>query len=137
MGKAVARRRDGYTHEIEIDDGAHRLVIDEPEDKGGSDEGPSPVRVLASALAACTAITIEMYADRKQWDLGEVEVEASYEPDESGTGAKSFDVAIRVPNPIDEEQERRLLVIAAKCPVHRAIAGSTPVTIEDRIESAG
>ena len=60
---AVARRRQGYEHEIEIRD--HRLIADEPEDEGGDDAGPRPTELLAASLASCTATTIEMYADRK------------------------------------------------------------------------
>jgi putative redox protein len=130
--KAVARRREGFAHDVEID-GGHALIIDEPRDNGGSDKGPSPIRTVTAALAACTAITVEMYADRKGWDLGEVEVEADAESDGKG-GAQSFSVTLRVPEPLDAEQQRRLLVIAGKCPVHRALAGETPVAISDRIE---
>ena len=80
MPKVFARRRAGYTHDVEIE-GGHTLVIDEPVADGGANEGPSPTRTLAAALAACTAITAEMYGDRKGWDLGalEVEVEISYD----------------------------------------------------------
>ena len=132
MPRVVARRREGYTHEVEIE-GGHTLVLDEPTDKGGNDEGPTPVRVLASALAACTAITVEMYAANKGWELGAVEVEVDYESD-GKSGAKSFDITLRVPEPLDEEQRARLVVIAGKCPVHRAISSETPVEITDRIE---
>ena len=78
--KAVARRREGYTHEVEIE-GGHTIVIDEPHEAGGNDAGPTPTRAVAAALAACTAITCEMYAARKGWELGEVavEVEAEYD----------------------------------------------------------
>ena len=78
MVRATARRRQGYTHDVEIQ-GGHRLVIDEPEEAGGANQGPSPTRTLAAALAACTAITMEMYAERKGWELGEVEVEVEME----------------------------------------------------------
>src|SRR5689334_18030698 len=89
--KAVARRREGYQHEIEIRE--HRLISDEPEDEGGTDQGPSPTELLAAALASCTAITIEMYADRKEWGLGTVEVATDFTkatPDSPAT----FDVQI-------------------------------------------
>ena len=78
MVRATARRRQGYTHDVEIQ-GGHRLVIDEPEESGGANQGPSPTRTLAGTLAACTAITMEMYADRKGWDVGELEVEVEME----------------------------------------------------------
>lgn len=131
MARAVARRRAGFTHDVELD-GGHTLVFDEPRDAGGADEGPSPTRVLTASLAACTAITVEMYAERKGWELGavEVEVEAKYE----GAAPTSFTVTLRVPEPLAEEQQSRLVVIAGKCPVHRVIAGATEVSITDRIE---
>ena len=131
MVRAVARRRDGFTHDVELD-GGHSLVFDEPRDAGGADEGPSPTRTLAAALAACTAITVEMYAERKGWELGAVEADVEAEYD--GPVPKSFAVTLRVPESLDQEQQQRLLAIAAKCPVHRVIAGSTAVTISDRIE---
>jgi putative redox protein len=134
MPDATARRREGFTHDVETE-GGHELVIDEPRDRGGADEGPSPMRALSAALAACTAITVEMYAERKDWDLGAVEVEVEREDDGRG-GARSFTVTLRVPAALDEEQREKLLVIAGKCPVHRALAGETTVTIADRIESA-
>ncbi len=132
MGRVVARRRERYTHDVEIDDG-HSLVLDEPAEKGGDGAGPTPMRALASALAACTAITVEMYAGRKGWDLGDVEVEVSYEVDERG-GTDAFELRLCVPEDLDDDQQARLLKIASKCPVHRALAGETPVAIADRIE---
>ncbi|MGI8922413.1 MAG: OsmC family protein [Solirubrobacteraceae bacterium] len=125
--KATARRREGYVHEVETDDG-HTIVADEPAAEGGTDAGPAPTRLLASSLAACTAITIEMYADRKGWDVGDLEVEAS---GEEGKPA-SFDVVIRLPESIDAEQEKRILNVAGKCPVHRMLAGD--MVLSDRVE---
>ena len=132
MGRVVARRREGYIHDVEID-GGHSMVIDEPRDKGGADAGPSPMRVLASSLAACTAITVEMYAERKGWEIGAIEVVVAYEPNDRG-GTDAFDLTLFLPNGVDEGQQDRLLTIASKCPVHRALAAETPVTVSDRIE---
>jgi putative redox protein len=131
--KVVARRREGYTHDVEIE-GGHTMVIDEPESAGGANLGPSPTRTLGASLAACTAITCEMYAERKGWDLGQVEVEVEIQYDENRGTAAGFEVTVRVPEPLDEDQQRRVLTIAGKCPVHRVIAGETPVKIVDRIE---
>ena len=74
-----------------------------------------------------------MYAARKGWDLGAVEVEAdvAYE----GHAPRSFEVTLRLPAELGDEQRERLLAIAAKCPVHRALGGETPVTITDRVEA--
>jgi putative redox protein len=117
--KATARRRSGYAHDVEVDSG-HTVLIDEPVDEGGNDEGPSPSRMLAASLAACTAITVEMYADRKGWDLGALEVEVDGEL-AGKSGPTKFDVLLRLPKALDAEQQRRLLIVASKCPVHRAL----------------
>lgn len=130
MPSALARRRKGYAHEIEIRE--HRLIADEPEDKGGTDTGPKPTELLAASLASCTAITIEMYADRKEWDLGRVEVTADFTEASSDSPA-SFKVNIKVPAELDDDQRERILVIAGKCPVHRALAAQD-VRIEDDLE---
>ncbi len=124
--KATARRTEGYRHEVEVD--GHTVTMDEPDDAGGTDAGPSPTNLLAGSLAACTAITMEMYADRKGWDVGKLEVEAE------GTTDKPphFEVVLRLPESLDDEQVRRLEVIAGKCPVHRALASEVEIT--DRVE---
>ena len=130
MPSALVRRRKGYEHEIEIRE--HRLIADEPEDKGGTDTGPKPTELLAASLASCTAITIEMYADRKEWDLGQVEVTADF-TEASTDSPASFQVNIKVPAELDDDQRDRILVIAGKCPVHRALAAQD-VRIEDDLE---
>jgi len=131
--RVVARRREGFAHDVEIE-GGHSLVADEPEGAGGTDLGPSPTRLLAASLASCTAITVEMYADRKGWDVGdlEVEVETSYE----GPVPTQFDVTLKLKGDLDPAQIERLLVIAGKCPVHKALAGETTVNITDSAEPA-
>ena len=131
MVRATARRRQGYTHDVELN--GHSIVFDEPESAGGTDQGPSPTRTLAAALAACTAITMEMYADRKGWDVGDLEVEAEMEFGRS-SAPESFVVTLRLPEELSEEQRERLRVIAGKCPVHRALSGEIEISIEDRVE---
>jgi putative redox protein len=132
--KAIARRVEGFTHEVEVD--GHRFVSDEPPHAGGADEGPSPTRLLVASLAACTAITVEMYAGRKEWELGAVEAEAELVSAERGEPVR-YSVEVRIPTPLTDEQAKRLKVIAGKCPVHRTLTGE--VEIEDHIElgSAG
>lgn len=130
MKHAVVRRRKGYEHELDIRE--HRLIVDEPESSGGTDQGPTPPELLAAALASCTAITIEMYADRKEWDLGNVEVSTDLEEATADSAAK-FKVHIELPAELTEEQRDRILKIAQKCPVHRVLTGSD-VEIEDTLE---
>jgi putative redox protein len=130
--KVVARRQSGFAHEVEIE-GGHTVIVDEPTEAGGSDRGPSPTRLLAAALASCTAVTMEMYAARKGWDVGAVEVDVDVEYD--GHTPSSFAVALRLSPDLTEEQRERLVTIAAKCPVHQVLAGQTPVIVSDQVEA--
>jgi putative redox protein len=130
--KVVARRTEGYAHDVEIE-GGHVVRIDEPTAAGGTDTGPSPTRLLAASLAGCTAITVEMYADRKGWEVGQVEVDVDVEYRDGAP--LSFAVTLRLPSELSDEQRKRLLNAAGKCPVHKLIAGETEVTIADKIET--
>jgi len=131
--RIVARRREGYAHDVELD-GKHDLRVDEPPEAGGTDTGPRPTELLGAGLAGCIAITVEMYAQRKGWDVGavEVDVEMSYE----GVVPTSFEVGLKLPADLDDEQRRRLLVIATKCPVHKVLAGEAHVRVSERLEAA-
>jgi putative redox protein len=130
--KVIAQRTKGYAHDVEIE-GGHVLRIDEPSAAGGTDTGPSPTRLLAASLAGCTAITIEMYAEHNDWDVGQVEVDVNVEYRDGAP--LSFAVTLRLPSELSDEQRKRLLVVAGKCPVHKLIAGETEVTIADKIET--
>ena len=94
--KASVRRNDSkFKHTVQVRD--HRLTVDEPLDSGGEDSGPDPQELLAVSLASCTAITMEMYAARKGWEIGNVEVEVQYSPAERGCPTK-FDIVLRLPD---------------------------------------
>jgi len=127
--KAVARRKGNYRHEIEIR--SHQIGADEPEDAGGDDTAPNPQELLAASLASCTAVTMEMYARRKGWDIGPIEVEAEYSPAERGAPTR-FQMVLRLPKDLQPEQVDRLRAIAAKCPVHRTLDGE--VMFEEKVE---
>ena len=129
--RAVARQREKLTHDVKVR--RHRLTADEPEDQGGEDQGPSPQELLAASLASCTAITMEMYATRKGWDVAGMEVDCDYAPAERGC-ATNFTLVMRMPAHLSEEQVERLRVIAAKCPVHRTLEGE--VFFDERVEIA-
>jgi putative redox protein len=122
--KAIARRTEGYAHRVSVRD--HELTVDEPDSAGGTDTGPNPQEILAASLASCTAITLEMYAGRKGWELGTVEVEVDYTSD--APGHARFEVLIKIPESLSDEQRDRLLVIAGKCPVHRALTGEAEIS---------
>ena len=127
--RAIAIRKGKYEHEVRVRE--HRIVADEPEDIGGRDIGPSPEELLAASLASCTAITMEMYAERKGWDMTGVEVDCEYTPAERGRPTQ-FDLVLRLPESLSDEQVERLTVIAAKCPIHRTLEGE--VTFEERVQ---
>ena len=127
--RASAQRQEGFRHVIKVRD--HRLGADEPRDAGGEDSAPSPQELLAASLASCTAVTMEMYASRKGWDLSDVEVQCEYSPAERGCPTK-FTLTLRLPSDLSEEQVARLKVIAAKCPVHRTLDGE--VMFDERVE---
>jgi putative redox protein len=130
--RIVARRVEGYAHDVEVD--GHTLRLDEPAAVGGEDSGPRPTKLLGASLAGCIAITVEMYAQRKGWAIGQVEVdvEVSYE----GVVPTGFEVGLKLPSHLNEEQRQRLLVIATKCPVHKVLAGEAHVNVVERLEAA-
>jgi putative redox protein len=128
--RAIARQENGsLKHEIEVR--GHRLVADEQKEKGGGDSGPDPQELLAASLASCTAITIEMYAQRKGWQIGDVAVDVDYEPAQRGSPTR-FSMTLHLPKELPEDQRQRLMQIAAKCPVHRTLEGE--VMFDERVE---
>ena len=128
--RATARRAGAFRHTIDVR--GHSLAADEPRDAGGEDSAPSPQELLAASLASCTAVTVEMYAQRKGWELGDVEVRCEYQPAERGCPTR-FDLVLRLPAGVPEDQVQRLKVIAAKCPVHRTLDGEVMFT--ERVET--
>jgi len=127
--KATARRVGTYRHEIAIRN--HGLSADEPTEHGGQDAAPSPQELLAASLASCTAITMEMYAQRKGWELPDIEVLVDYQPAERGCPTR-FELVVKLPADLPDEQVERLRTIAAKCPVHRTLEGE--VMFSERLE---
>jgi putative redox protein len=129
--RAVARQRENFTHDVKVGD--HVITVDEPQDSGGDDLGPSPQELLAASLASCTAVTMEMYAQRKGWDTRGLSVDCRYTPAERGCPTR-FELVLKMPAQLDAEQIERLQVIAAKCPVHRTLEGE--VAFDERVERA-
>ena len=129
--RAIARQREKYTHDVKAGD--HTFTVDEPTASGGDDLGPSPQELLAAALASCTAVTMEMYAQRKGWDTNGLAVDVEYTPAERGYPTQ-FELVLKMPAHLDEEQIEKLSTIAAKCPVHRTLEGE--VMFHERVELA-
>ena len=111
---------------------AHTFLADEPVDVGGADSAPTPVELLMGSLASCTAITLRMYAQRKQWPLEHVGVQVHYSARPTPTMIKH----ITVRGPLDDAQKARLLEIAEACPVAKLLRSG--VAMESRFaEPAG
>ena len=134
---AIGGVEDQLTTEI-VSEG-HHIVADEPEDIGGNNFGPTPYGLLTSALAACTAITLRMYANRKKWPVEEVLVHVNHEKrhdkdvkgEDEGKGKISFfDRSIEIKGELTEEQIERLMEIADKCPVHKTLESDIKVKTE-------
>ncbi len=126
--------QDGFTTDIMMRQ--HNLIADEPASSGGNDFGPSPYELLASGLGACTAMTLQMYARRKGWDLREATVhldhskdyvEDSRSPEALNSKIDLFERLIELEGDLTKEQRQQLLEIANKCPVHRTLKGEIEI----------
>jgi putative redox protein len=105
-------------YQVQLDDGMHKWLADEPESLGGRDTGPAPASLLLSSLGACTSITLKMYAKRKDWPLEALRVTLSMTSTANGT---VIDRQIVLTGPLSEDQRERLLQIANACPVHKIL----------------
>ncbi|WP_439130502.1 OsmC family protein [Polaribacter sp.] len=106
----------------------HFVVLDEPLKAGGGDIGPTPVEYLLTAIGGCVAMTLRMYAERKNWDLGKIKVIVSQKEELSPTGIKkSLIEDISFEKEITDEQRAKLLIIAGKCPVAKMVKGTTEI----------
>ena len=102
----------------------HFVVTDVPVSDGGEDTAPTPVEYLLTAIGGCVAITLRMYAARRSWDVGEITVNVFQLKDEQGYYLSE---EISFENDITEDQRKRLLVFAGKCPVARMVKGETRI----------
>jgi len=123
--------------ENQVRSGRHVLLADEPRDVGGSDAGPTPYDYLLASLGACTSMTLRMYARRKGWPVRHVDVTLTQHSVHAqdcadcadGNGKYlQIDRVIRLEGDLDDEQRARMLEIADRCPVHRALTGKVVVS---------
>ncbi|SNX27899.1 Uncharacterized OsmC-related protein [Polynucleobacter meluiroseus] len=100
------------------------LLADTEITRGGADSGPSPHEYLAAALASCTSMTLKMYAQHKGWNLRNALVSVLVTRDND---VESFSRDIQLQGELDVEQQTRLLEIANKCPIHKALTGQIQI----------
>lgn len=128
MDVNVKARLGKELYYTEVTAGNNTLITDEPTDLGGGDKGFNPFEILATSLASCTAATLKMYMDRKQWEVDEIVVDVAVirEAERTVFNRKvSF-----VGGNLTEEEHKRLKIIADKCPVHKALMGDVVVNTE-------
>lgn len=121
--------------QVEIRAGPHTLIVDEPVEEGGDDQGPCAQDILLASLAGCTVVTLHLYANRKSWSLDSVEIklegeqilakdcEGSVSDPNEKVDVIHFDLKLN--GDLTEEQRERLLTIARRCPVHRTLTSET------------
>ena len=112
-------------YRVELRVGRHQLIADEPAAANGGDLGPAPFGLLVSALAACTAVTLRMYAERKGWELTTIDVDVRYNVDDDHRG--HIERTITVPTVLTIEQHQGLADVAERTPVTLAIRGGTSI----------
>ena len=126
MGKVIATAEvtnngNQYTSDVSINQ--HDLLADEPMEKGGEDMGPAPGDYLCAALASCKAITLRMYAQRKGWKVDEIKVKVDLvKNSQSEPVSNTFICELSFVGSLDEEQMKRLEVIASSCPLHKLLS---------------
>ena len=141
-GYQIAARMGKTKYKVEMSNGRHQMLADEPPDVNGGDLGGNPFDYLLWSLAACTVMTVRMYADRKEWPLEEVSAQLSlrkakaqelgFDPElAKNSRGQGTDIQIELTftGDLDEEQQARLVEMAHRCPVHRTLIGPIRVRI--------
>jgi len=118
LSTATVHGAAGYAQEIAA--AGHQFAADEPARRGGTDTGPAPFDLLLASLGACTAITLRMYAGRKEWDLGSIDIRLRLL--KIGDEEQHIERTITLGGALDPEQRSKLLEIADKTPVTKMLA---------------
>ncbi|MCZ2110395.1 MAG: OsmC family protein [Dehalococcoidia bacterium] len=136
MPKVIVQSLPDYVHAQLLTAAGHSLVADEPVEDGGNDIGPNPYQLLLWALGACTSMTLQIYARRKNYPLQEVAIEVEHERTYADDCNDCADPRKRIERihrrivlrgPLSDEQRDDLLRVASRCPVHKTIAAAPSV----------
>lgn len=127
MAKVIAHIKE-VLFQIEIKSPTGNTIIaDEPVEKGGKDTGFSPKELLTASLSACTSATLRMYINKKGWDIPEIKVETELIEME---GKTLFTRKLEFATTVDEDQKKRLILVANACPVHKILSGTIEIETE-------
>jgi uncharacterized OsmC-like protein len=138
-GAWVTARTGGGSYRTDITAGGHAVVADEPANGGGENHGPTPYALLLSAIGSCTAMTMRMYAARKQWPLEEVTVhlrsgrrhaDDCAHCERESVGMQQIERRVEMKGDLTEEQRERLLFIADRCPVKQTLERGIRIVAE-------
>jgi putative redox protein len=122
--------KDKYTTEIRA--GKHTIISDEPFELGGEDKGVNPNELFLASLGSCTAITLRMYADRKEWPVDRIQVDLKMDIVKANQTQTTYvKKHITIEGDISEEQKQRMLKIADSCPLHRIM--TNPIVISSNL----
>lgn len=119
---------DKSNYKTKVYAGGHFIYADEPESLGGTDEGMNPGALLLASLGSCTAITVRMYADRKEIPLDEIKISLAICPEDEMDKSTTITRKIELIGAISDDDRKRLLIIADKCPIHKLL--TNPIKIE-------
>jgi putative redox protein len=126
---ATARSVGGtLRHDVDVN-GRHMIVTDEPERLGGTDVGPAPHELMAAMLAACASTMIVLYAQRRDWQLGDVRVDVRYDAD---VAPRRVEITVHLPHGLTPDQIERLRRVADTCPARRALEAG--FTFDEQLE---
>ncbi len=123
VSSSIGKEQYRVTHS----NGRHQFFADEPAEKGGKDTAPTPDELLEAALASCTLVTLRMYTDHKQWNVGEITISVSLQ---RGEGKSIITRVMKFEKQITEEQKQRLIQVAKACPVSKTISGNAELVVE-------
>lgn len=119
---------DQSTYKTKVYAGGHFIYADEPIELGGTDEGLTPGALLLASLGSCTAITIRMYANRKEIPLTHIKIELSICPEDEMDKGTTITRKVELSGNLNDQQRQRLMQIADKCPIHKLL--TNPIKIE-------
>lgn len=131
MSKIIASaeaQNNGEKFATKVSVHQHQILADELPEYGGKDLGPAPADYVCVALASCTVMTIQMYASRKQWKIGNIKVKVNLvKGSDMSSGQNTFFCEVTVDGDLEDAQQKRLLEIARACPIHRLLTKPSEV----------